>query len=422
MGVRPAFALERSSDRRSALNGSTIARVRGETRRWAIPPALVADAQALNGLDAGGILDEHSAESALALWQMYRDGVLWAVTPREHRRRLFRYGVRREWYAAIERAGLPIRVRIGLRLVAETLVKNDPRVAGSAARAALVVARFYEKEQATSTALAYALLAAFLSPAGPRPALVVSEIAQRGGRDALAETWFRRVIGLARRERDWDPFGRALIGLGRASERRSALASASDYYRHAIRLGKRKGLTAVRAEATHALLRLALQSGETERIRAVAGAVTWAASHHGDPDATARAHLDLAEAQTALGKDRMALRTLQKALSIPLLSGEDRVRAATLLVVAHAGLGNQTLLEDALLTAVGVIESLGLTEEGAARMLDLARATASALEDRYADRCAHRAREIALRVNAPQLVEDCDAFLRRPRLGTVPKR
>jgi hypothetical protein len=94
---------------------------------------------------------------------------------------------------------------------------------------------------------------------------------------------------------------------------------------------------------------------------------------------------------------------------------DERVRIATMLVRACGGKNDRRELQNAWFTAATLIDALGETDAAARKLLELAYASAEVLEELHADECARRALERARRLGNMTLVQDCNAFLARPR-------
>jgi tetratricopeptide (TPR) repeat protein len=382
-------------------------------RRWRIPPALFRNPSAPETLEGERILAEHPGASGLLLWQCYRDVRLWADTPPKLRPELFPCTDSCRWRETMEAARLDPEILGAVRTLHAALrgSAND----GSTVPAALHIAAAAERAGAAATAVAYTQLAAAAAPASAAPALAVGRVAARLGHSAMAETWLRRAIALARRSGAWGCYGEALIELGRLRERDERHRDARAEYRMAFRLARRRGLHEIHARAVSGLLRTALAEDDPAAERYARSALR--AHGRGHPDRNA-VLLDAAEAELRRGGHLRAKELLREALASctdPL----DQVRAFTMLVRAAGGAGDRAAVQEAWHEAIGLIDTFASGAAGARLLLALARAGAEVLEDVHADIAASRALLWATRAGDAALVDECSAFLARARLPST---
>jgi tetratricopeptide (TPR) repeat protein len=209
-------------------------------RYWRVPPALMRNPSCPELLEGERMLAEHPGEAGLLLWQCYRDVLLWAGTPPELRAGLFRGPAPERRRELLEAAGLDPETLRAVRTLQRAVRRSSDD--GSMASAALSIAAAVEAVGAAATALGYAQLAAAAVPTEAGPALAVGRLAARLGHTAVAESWLRRTIGLARRGEEWECYGWALIALGQLREGAGRLREARLEYRTAFRQARRRGL------------------------------------------------------------------------------------------------------------------------------------------------------------------------------------
>jgi len=376
-----------------------------------VPPGLLHDPAAPETLEGERILAEYPDDRGVLLWQSYRDGLLWAGTRPEKRRGLFQGESAEHWRKLLGTARLDATMLRALQALHAGL--RAGRDAGAAvARAALSLALGAVRDEAGATAIAFAQLASILEPAAAAPAVTVGGIALGFGRTAVAETWLRRAIGLARRGRDWAAYGRALIALAGLRERTGQPAAAQVELRKALRLARRRSLPETRTRALHGLLRIAIRDGDYAAAEQYARGARRGYGHE-HPE-LGSLELDVAELALRLGDRARAAVLLRKALPSRESAG-DQVRGLIMLVRAAA---DRPEVEEAWHHAAELIaDTYGSSPDAARLLLELARASAEIHEERHADMAAARALACATQLGCAALAEEVSAFLARPRLA-----
>ena len=385
-------------------------------RLWRVPPALLRNPTTPEAFEGASILAECRGETGFALWQCYRDVLLWASTPPEKRAGLFHDGGGDLALPEISESslvdGLDVDTLRALRRLRRGAIQTY-RDDGPMATAAMVVAVGAERRGATATSVAYAQLSAAIDPSSASAALAVGRLALRLDHAPVADTWLRRTIALARRRRDWESYAAALAVLGQFREQKNRLDDAHGEYVKALRVSRRFGLQHTRSHAVSGLLRVALLQEDQEAAERYAG---WALSTHrrGHPR-RASVLVDVAEVELRRGAYEVAEKMLSTALSG--LAGSDEVRALILLVRAVASVfGEGQSVEYAWHRALDVIDDeYGCSVEAVRWLLKLAHAGAEVLQESHADRAAQRALGCARQNGDEELIAECDAFLARAR-------
>lgn len=384
-------------------------------RYWRVPPALLRNPSSPETFEGESILAEYPDEAGLLLWQCYRDVLLWAGTPPELRAELFHRPDSEQRRELVEAArGLDPEMIRAVRTLHRALrgSRND----GSVVSAALSISAAAERVRATDTAMAYARLASAAVPSIAGPALTAGELAARLGHAAVAETWLRRTIALARRSGDWACYGGALTALARLRERAGRLRGARIEYRKALRLSRRRGLHETKCRALGGLLRLALQEEDQAAAERYAGhALRVLGRDHPERGSVL---LDVAEVELRRSHYARAAARLNEALRSQ-IGTDGQVRAWTMLVRAAGGVGDDNGVESAWHRALDLIDTFGSTSAAARLLLGLARAGAEVLAETQADAVARRARSYAARLGDSSLADECSAFLARARLPPV---
>jgi hypothetical protein len=382
----------------------------GSSRTWRVPPALVRNPIEPESLEGERILAEYPNESGLLLWLCYRDVRLWAGTPPELRRELFHRAGSKQRRELVEGARLDAETLRALRTLQAALGMS--RDDGSMASAALSVAAAADRAHAAATAMAYTQLAAAAAPTAAGPALAVGRLASRLGHTAMADTWLRRALGLSRRSGEWAVYGGALTELGRIRERLGRLREAHTEYRKALRLARRYALSETHGRALSGLLRVALR--ETDQLAAERYARSALRFHGREHPDRGSVLLDVAEVELRRSGHARAVMLLREALPLR-TDTQDQVRALTMLVRAAGGAGDRAAVEEAWHRALALIDAFGACADGVHLLLALARAGAEAMEEAHADVAAHQALAWSARIGHAALLDECKAFLARPR-------
>jgi tetratricopeptide (TPR) repeat protein len=288
-------------------------------------------------LDGERILGETQGDVGLLLWRTARDVALWAMTPGARRAALFAEGTAdaRLMTAAElpDKLAAPVDTLHGLlgepeRADPEIVMLCCGEVAAWARRAGL-----------PHTAAAFAQAGAAAAPKSGDAALLVGMCAREAGQLVRADTWLRRAVALARRERNGAAYSYALVELGAVNETRGKLVRAERFYRLAWRASRRRRARGARMRAAHALFRLARCNGDKASAArfALSAQLAFETDAAGTGDGLllelARFWTDIGEAERARG----ALRRLVPALLRMEPSGQLAVLALTARVRATLG-------------------------------------------------------------------------------------
>jgi len=118
-------------------NGS----VHNSPRRWLLPPTLFRDPDAPESFEGVSILQEIPGDLGLALYQLYRDLLLWALVPDDSRPGLFRPGAPTGRDRLIDTAAPSPELRIHLETLASFL-RSQAFDSAAATDAALRISRW----------------------------------------------------------------------------------------------------------------------------------------------------------------------------------------------------------------------------------------------------------------------------------------
>lgn len=235
---------------------------RSASRRWCLPAAI--SREPYESVESALILEDFKDDFGLQLWCAVRDVNLWAATDALRRAGLFADSAVQKRRDAIV-GGVP-DASVEVWLTSLTAVVGSPAQADPAivSLVCLQLADWAQSRGAYATAVEFAQAAANARPEDPNPALRVGVLALAWGREARAETWLRRAIGLARRVRAWDTYGRAYVALGKLYAARDLYAPAARYYVSAWKCSRRAGIWEVRAQASHGLFFVAVEQGNLD--------------------------------------------------------------------------------------------------------------------------------------------------------------
>jgi hypothetical protein len=288
--------------------------VRSPARRcWCIPPAMLHDPG--ERLDGERILEESPGDFGLLLWRTSRDVVLWATTPQKWRADLFAGGTADARLALVTAVELPAKLAAPvdtLHAMLATPRRADPEIV---MLCCLEVAAWLRGAALPHTAVAFAQAGAAAAPESGEAALFVGVCARGAGQTGRADTWLRRAVAVARRERGWSAYSSALVELGELNEGWGKLLRAERLYRLAMRTARRHGERGARMRAAYGLFRLARQNGDD--ASAAQFALRAQSSLDADGAGIADLLLDLARFWTdvgEVGRARGALRRLVPAL------------------------------------------------------------------------------------------------------------
>lgn len=240
-------------------------RPRRPTRQWVVPPGLQPTDEPFPGYR---VLDEVRTGLGVALWQFLRDADLWSTTAPAERNRLFQPGAarrRRERMQALEQAR---ELRRPLEALSRALDARKRNSGLQVMRACKAVSRWAGEQGLRRTALAFAQSAAIATPDRAAPAYMVGLLSRRNAEYRRAETWFRRTLGLARRNEDWRYYGLACIGVGTLHRQRGDYPRARKWFIRALRTSRRKALWDVRPMAMHDLFCVAANGGHSDEADA----------------------------------------------------------------------------------------------------------------------------------------------------------
>jgi hypothetical protein len=323
------------------------------------------------------ILEEVPGETGRALWLLIRDLLLWSATEPGRRDRLFTGPAA----AAILEAPCPAPIRSAVETLCAMLLEGPEERATLACRG---ISR-WARDHAPGASLLFAHAAARLDPASSAAAREVARAASRTGEFAVAESWARRAVSAARRNRERVAYVQALTALGEIALARGAEEPAFAAFDRACGVTRRHGLPpALRARALIGLLRLAL-GGAGGDPQALLRRLVSTSGRSGAP--AVRLRLAAARALLDAGEGRGAL-ALLRTRRVRAAAGADRLPIQRLRARAAALAGTRGDLQRAWTGAVALLRD-GLPPAAAdLAIAELAREILSGLPEERRDAAA----------------------------------
>lgn len=305
--------------------GASVDSTRG--RPWCVPPAMLrAPGENLPGEP---VLNEIPDELGVLLWRAFRDVSLWAEVEPEERAGLFGDKSAGSRLARLAATDTPPAISASLHAINGMLTAGAGADAEVLTICCLEVASWARREGRVHTAVSFAQAGALASPQFAEAALHTGIAASVAGQGPRAETWLRRAVGLARRERDRRAYAAGVVELGTLYERRGDEKRAEHLYKWGYRAARRSDQTSARMRAAYGLFRIA----RTRPYAESAGKLAVAAFRAYRPGALEGADLllDLARFWTDTGnleRARPALRRLSNFSPKQLTGGQKLLSSA----------------------------------------------------------------------------------------------
>jgi tetratricopeptide (TPR) repeat protein len=356
------------------------------------------------------ILEEHAPEYAQIFWESYRNVGDWAVTDWVRRGELFGPGAaelrNRQLMAIAPRVEKPVWVALEvIRDLLAAPARTEPRVV---ARACLQLSAWAGERGARATQFYFAAAAGLCLPHDAKLAYQAGCLAREIARWDGAEVWLEYAVAVARRQKERETQGIALLGLGNAYYRQGHYQRAKEAYAAALVLGKRHRLREVEGRAFHDLFIVAVETGDYARAEQHAHLALEAYGKE-HPNVPRLAH-DVVYFWVMRGNGFRALRVLEAL--IPRLSDPlHRMLALALSGRAAGQCGRRELFQRAWGELWMMDNQPGLQSHLAPALLELAYGAANLGEVAHAEYAAASAREIAEQRSEMDVVERVEALL-----------
>jgi tetratricopeptide (TPR) repeat protein len=210
------------------------------------------------------VIESQNDAIDLALWQVLRDVLLWAKTPQNRRRFVFREpsdAVRQRIDAAADAAPLladPLAVLARVRLLPEQVA---PERIGAACQQ---VTDWAGRSGLHAVATHFAEAAAYANPENPQLAVVAGYVTRAAGgveMFARSEVWHWRAYALAAQQHNRTVALRALTSAGALMKDKGEHGRARRFYLRAARRAQRSGRKRQAAVALHYSFALAAETG-----------------------------------------------------------------------------------------------------------------------------------------------------------------
>lgn len=229
-------------------------RGRPEKRRWVIAPPPATTATEIEGIS---LLEELPSSLAIALFQWYRDALLWASMAADSRSELLRTSADHgtEW---LDDATFPAPLQQARSAFSALRADSGSLSESVLGLACGSVSEWANRSGFPKTELAFAAAAARVDFNNPDMAFRAGRAARRNARFEESEEWFRRTVGLARRSDDDAAYGAAYLGWGVLEQVRGRPDRARKMFVHAWRRAKSARLRKIAAAARHYLISLSV--------------------------------------------------------------------------------------------------------------------------------------------------------------------
>jgi hypothetical protein len=275
------------------------------------------------------ILDEWPNALGLILWLHVNDVSLWASTPTPARNHLF--GLCSPLRLSATDSDVPVALSESLTSLSVLLSLPPDADAELVATCCLEVAAWARRSAAPRTALAFAQAGALAAPDISEPAVLTAMCALDVQEPVRAETWLRRAIAVARRERNWPVYATAYVLLGNICRERGNVSQAERYLLMGFRMGRRAAVHSARRDAAHGLFRLAVERGDVTTATRFASAAMGAYGKEQTHSSAHRLLLDVARFWIDAGQPTRARRALGRlAFHVGELSHDDTIAAAAM--------------------------------------------------------------------------------------------
>jgi tetratricopeptide (TPR) repeat protein len=238
---------------------------RGGKRRWVVPPAVVWDANIIDGLR---LLDDPPVppELRLTLFYAFRAVQLWGLgdIPAQELFREAADGLRApQWFG---QGVVPPELERPLHSI-RALIEGEESTEAGLIAACTEIGQWGYILGAAATESSFFLLVARMRPEDPEAAFLVARAARRDQRLNAAEEWFRRTIALARRKDDDASYVAGYLGWGVLEQIRGRAELARRRFTRAWRKARSVGLKEMMAAARHYLVALAVGRSFNEGYR-----------------------------------------------------------------------------------------------------------------------------------------------------------
>lgn len=217
-------------------------------------------AERVRGYD---ILEELPFPDAQILWESFRNVGDWALTPAPRRRRgHFPEGAverRNEQLAAgLAHAEILAPLEIVRDMMAEPR-RTDPRLV---ARACREISDWAGERAALATQFYFAAAAGLCLPGDARQAYHAGRLARDMAKWDAAEVWLEHAMVTARRQKDRETQGMAVLGMGNTAYRQGLYQKAKEAYAAGLVLARRHRLREIEGGALHDLFVVSAETNE----------------------------------------------------------------------------------------------------------------------------------------------------------------
>lgn len=364
-----------------------------------------------------GILEELGARHGALLWESYRNVGDWAVRPKPGRTAaMFGGGAAERRTRQIEQsdwrdgdAGLRAALEAIRDLLAQPRETRGRTVAGACRR----ISAWAREQGALATEFYFAAAAGMCTPDDAAQAYRAGKLARDLARWDAAEVWLEHAMSAARRRRDRETQGMALLGLGRMYYLQGNYARAREAYAAGLLHARRFRLRQIEGYACHELFIVLAEDRSFARAEEYAHLA--AAAYGPGNDRVKDLGHDVAFSWLSRGCAARALTVLN--VLLPLLRDPQR-RIHVLASVGHAAAvcGDRARFGEAWREAWSLVETPAAECGAAPVLLELALGAACLGEYTRAETAARAALRRAVERGEMDLVARAEELLERIRL------
>lgn len=362
--------------------------------------------------EGSAVLTEVPGPVGILLWETCRDLMAWVKTPPQRRAGLFSERAWQRRTDEIIREIYPDRLRDALLALTSVLSGSSTTDSEPISKACEAVASWAEEHGNPATRLAFTQAAALTDPVDARLAFETGKQARDLAEYARAETWFRKAIQTARRNKDWENYLWAYSGLSVLYMRLGNYPASRTVMGRVLKTARHYRIRRMEGMAFHQFFILDAQSGAA---REAYGHARSALQAYGSdrPRVTILAH-DVARFWIEQGHFVRALSVFETTL--PKISNpEEQAIAAANVARAAAATGNREKYEQAKSQAVTIIgQDLGRARSSEV-YATLAFAAAYAAEWTLAEETADLALQCAIQLRSVDAWRFAEAAMRFAR-------
>lgn len=339
------------------------------------------------------ILEEHDWPLAQVLWESYRNVGDWALTPKEQRtRHTIPPGALERRNEQLAAEWMEPEVRAELEIVRDMMAEPCRTPERLVARACRRISAWAGERGALATQFYFAAAAGLCLPEDARQAYRVGCLARSLAKWDAAEVWLEHAIAAARRKRDRETQGMAILGLGNTYYRQGLYTRAKEAYATGFTLASKHQLPEIEGGALHDLFAVSVETEEYTQAEEYAR-LALRAYGRDNPRVPGLAH-DVAYFWLVRGHAARALRVLE-ALLPRLVVAAHRMLALAVMGRAGGSCGRRDVFERAWRGVWALRSDPEVRSRIAPALMELAHGAASLGDIARAEKAGGAAIEVA---------------------------